>query len=131
MVFVNGDVLCQGKVEIGQTRTAHDADSGIAECLWGGTRQREGIGVEPPFDRSLRFGQLGVSYKVRAGHAIAAKIQNRVSAESCGQRQSPLNRMNAGDLPISEEQIRGRTPRLSPMRVFTDDDRSRRSTRPE
>src|SRR5206468_1410920 len=103
-------ILRNREIEVCQTRTAHDADAGIAKCLRGWTQRREGIRVEPTLDGSLRSRQLGIRDEVGSSDAIAAEIQNGVAADNRGQWQSALHDMNAGNLPIAEEQVHRLAP---------------------
>src|SRR6266571_3051877 len=46
-ILMKIEILRNREIKVCYTGTAHDSDTRIAECLWGGTRQTKSVGVEP------------------------------------------------------------------------------------
>src|SRR6266850_5611839 len=116
-ILVEMNILGDRKVEVCKAWSTHNSHASISESLRRRTRHGEGVRVKPTLDSSLRPREFRVSNEVRAAYPIAAQIQNRRPADSRRQRQSTLNHVDSGYLPVPEQQIGHPIPRPAPMPV--------------
>ena len=100
------EVLREIEIEAGESRSAHDPDAGCAECLWrGGECGLERIDIEPAIHSTLRIGQNGIADKVRTSTPFTSDGENRCAGEGRCQSEAALQRVDAGHLPSTKEQV--------------------------